>query len=350
MGYLGLAGSDFDRLVPTQHRPTPAARFVDRVEIAQHIVSTLQTQEHIHAIVLIGHSTRADDMALAQTVPGIDIIFGSHSHIKEELHLIPGTQTYIISPFQYLMYISKLQLTFVDGQLSQVDGGLIPMGNNLPEDVQVASEIARMQHDLTQDNRFTVLFEPLGRSTMELALDGIMTEESLLGNFVVDVVRSTSQAHMALMTANSFRAPLPPGNLHEQHLQAALPYDNQIVLYTLRGEQILALLNYSIDCIGSDSFSQVSGVRVTVDQQKLACVQIMINPTDDTAGYELLIPTKQYQVAVTDFQAWMVDGYRDIFAGAPYVTTQQDIRDEVRLFIQNTTAITAALDGRLQIL
>lgn len=349
IGVFGLAGSDFERLIPSQQRPTQDTHFVDRIVMAQHIVSTLQTQEQVQAIVVIGHSSRADDIALAQTVPGIDIIFGSHSHIKEDLHLIPGTQTYMVSPFQYLRYISKLQLTFVDSQLSQVAGGLMPMSPEVPEDVQVASEIAQMQQDLAHDSRFTVLFDPLGTSTIMLTLDGIMTGESLLGNFVTDIVRSTSQAHMALMTANSFRAPLPHGIIREQHLQSALPYDNQIVLYTIRGDQILALLNSSLSCRGSDTFSQLSGVRITIDRQRLADVQVMIDPIDTTAGYETLVPTKSYRVAVSHFQAWLLDSYRDILADAPYSETQRDIRQEVRLHIQNTAAITAMLDGRMQV-
>ena len=348
IGVFGLAGSDFERLIPPQHRPTPDTHFVDRVKMAKHIVSTLQTQEQVHAIILIGHSSRADDIALAQTVPGIDIIFGSHSHIKEELHHIPNTKTYIISPFQYLMYVSKLQLTFIDRQLSQIEGGLIPMSPELPEDRHVASEVARMQQDFVQDSRFTMLFEPLGRAKKELTLTHIMTGESLLGNFVTDIVRSSSHTHMALMTANSFRAPLPPDIIREQHLQAALPYDNQILLYTLRGEQILTLLNYSISCRGSDMFSQLSGIRITIDQQRLISVQIVADPTDATARYETLIPTKEYKIAVADFQARIVDGYRDIFADAAYSVTQRDLRNEVRLYIQNAAAITATLDGRIQ--
>ncbi|MEM8534230.1 MAG: 5'-nucleotidase C-terminal domain-containing protein [Chloroflexota bacterium] len=348
IGVFGLAGSDFDRLIPLQHRPTPNTHFANRVEMAQHIVSTLQTQERVHVIVLIGHSSQADDIALAQTVPGIDIIFGSHSHIKEELYRIPETQTYMISPFQYLMYISKLELTLIDEQLSQIEGGLIPMSPDLPEDVHVASEVARMQQNFAQDRRFTMLFEPLGRATKELTLNHIMTGESLLGNFVTDIVRATSHAHIALMTANSFRAPLPPGIIREQHLQAALPYDNQILCYTLRGEQILTLLNYSISCRGSDMFSQLSGVRITIEQQRLVSVQITANPTDTTAGYETLIPTKEYKMAVADFQAQIVNGYRDIFADAAYSVTQRDLRNEVRLYIQNAAAITATLDGRIQ--
>ena len=62
---------------------------------------------------------REDDIALAQAVPGIDIIFGTHSHRKEDLFKIPGTSTWMISPFQYATYVSKLELQFNNGGVGQ---------------------------------------------------------------------------------------------------------------------------------------------------------------------------------------------------------------------------------------
>ena len=57
------------------------------------MVAALRDTERVNAVVLIGHALREDDIALAQAVPGIDIIFGSHSHRKEDLEQIPGTGT-----------------------------------------------------------------------------------------------------------------------------------------------------------------------------------------------------------------------------------------------------------------
>ena len=119
IGVFALAGPDFDRLIRPAQRPAVGATFADRTATARQVVAALRDTEQVNAVVLIGHALREDDIALAQAVPGIDIIFGSHSHRKEDLFNICGTSTWMISPFQYATYVSKLELQFSDGALSE---------------------------------------------------------------------------------------------------------------------------------------------------------------------------------------------------------------------------------------
>src|SRR5262249_36505211 len=148
IGVFALAGADFSRLVPAAMRPAAGATFGDRVEAARQVVAALRQQEHVNAVVLIGHALREDDIAPAPAVPGIDIIFGSHSHRKEDLFRIPETSTYMISPFQYLTYISKLTLTFTNGALSDVSGGLVRIGSDLLGEPRIIQMVDQMQADL----------------------------------------------------------------------------------------------------------------------------------------------------------------------------------------------------------
>src|SRR5439155_21191177 len=162
IGVFALAGSDFERLVKPEWRPAPGAVFADRAQAAGQVVRALRENEHANAVVLIGHASYEDDLALARAVPGIDVIFGTHSHRREELTRIAGTKTVIISPFQYLTYVSKVELNFTDGELRDVSGGLVRVGNDLPQDPEVARRVARMQADLEADPQSAPLFRPIG--------------------------------------------------------------------------------------------------------------------------------------------------------------------------------------------
>jgi 5'-nucleotidase / UDP-sugar diphosphatase len=82
IGVFALAGSDFARLIKPQTMPAPGVTFADRVMVAQEVVKTLREQEQVAAVILIGHALYEDDVALAQAVPGIDLILGTHSHRK----------------------------------------------------------------------------------------------------------------------------------------------------------------------------------------------------------------------------------------------------------------------------
>src|SRR5438093_9496520 len=260
IGVFALAGSDFERLVKPEWRPTPGAVFADRVQAARQVVRALRENEHANAVVRIGAALYEDDLALARAVPEIDVIFGTHSHRREELTRIAGTKTVIISPFQYLTYVSKVELNFTDGELRDVSGGLVRVGNDLPQDPEVARQVARVHADLEADPQYAPLFRPIGAAGVELSTQGQVTGESLLGDFVTDSMRSAAQAHLALATASGFREPIPPGTVREETLRTALPYANRILIYAMTGAQVQNLLDYSVSRSGSDFFSQVSGV------------------------------------------------------------------------------------------
>lgn len=347
IGVFAVAGPDFDRLVRPALRPAAGVTYADRIPIARQIVAELRDQEHVNAVILIGHSLYEDDVALAQAVPGIDVIFGTHSHREERLTRIPNTSTVIISPFQYLTYISNLQLVFSNGKLVDVRGGLIRMDASLPEDPQVAQMTAQMQAELQADPQYAALFQTIGEATVELSTDGQFVGESVLGNFVMDIFREAGKAHMALSTSSSFREPIPPGTILEEELRTAMPYKNRILVFAMKGAQIQQVLDYSVSRRGSDFFSQVSGVRFAIENGKATHIQLLKDPTNLGAGYAPLDANATYQVATSDFQGLVAGGYKDIFAQATYVDTAIDVRDIVRSAIQSRSPVTAALDGRI---
>ncbi len=347
IGVFALAGSDFERLVKPETMPAPEVSFADRVETAQEVVKTLREEEQVAAVALIGHALHEDDVALAQAVTGIDLIFGTHSHRKEGLTQIPGTDTYIISPFQYLTYISKVELKFADGVLSNINGELVKMSHDLPEDPKIEQKVAQMQAELESDPDFAYLFESIGEAAIELSTDGQFSGESLLGNLVMDIVREAAEAHLSIFVASGFRQPIPPGEILEQDLLTAMPYKNAVFVYEMTGAQVQELLDYSVSRLGSDFFSQVSGVHFDVIDEIAANVHILNNPADPSAGYSSLELDRIYQVATSNFQGLYAGGYKDIFASASYEEPGLDVWDVMRQYIQTNSPITSDLDGRI---
>lgn len=348
IGVFALAGSDFERLVRPNLRPYAGAMFADRVATARQVVAALRDQEHVNAVVLIGHALREDDMALAQAVPGIDIVFGTHSHRKEELFKIPGTNTWMISPFQYATYVSKLTLEFSDGALASVGGGPVRIDHALLPEPRIVTMVDAMQADLVADPKYAVLFQPIGAAQGELGTDGQFAGEAVLGNFVLDIVRAAAGAQMMVSTASSFREPIAPGTITEEGFRAAMPYPNKVLVYTLSGAQVQALLDYSVSRAGSDFFSQVSGVRFAIANGRATNIQLPKDAANLAAGYAPLDPAASYSVATTDFQGKVAGGYKDIFAPAPFRDTGiADLRDIVRDYIRNHSPVAAQRDGRM---
>lgn len=265
IGVFAVAGPDFSRLVK-------GMQFGDPIKAAREAVKTLRQTERVHAVVMIGHEHAEDDYALAKAVPGIDVIFGTHSHLKRELTRIPETKTWFISPWQYLAYISRVELSFDGGKLTRVSGRLVPVDRRMREDRRIARRVRKMQRELERDPAYRELFVPIGTLDAPLTVDA-------LAQRTLEAMRSAVQADVAISTTSSFRGSLPKGTLTMELLRGVLPYDNEIVACTMSGTQVQRLL----DAAGPESF--VAGPAID--------------------------PAATYRVATTDYLANVA--YKDVF-------------------------------------
>ncbi|MCU1349696.1 MAG: hypothetical protein JWO56_2726 [Acidobacteria bacterium] len=293
IGVFAVAGSDFPSLVK-------AAPFVytDRIAAARAVVRTLRDDERVDAVILIGHEHLDDDFELARAVPGIDVILGSHSHLKRDWMQIPGTSTWFISPFQYLTYISRVELRFDGHKLAGAHGTLVPIAPPLAVDRATQQKVTKLEQELERDPEYAPLFAVITTLPKAMSVDA-------LARYTLDTIRRVAHADVALSTASSFRQPLPAGKLTFELLRAAMPYENDILVYELKGDVLARIVAYSDERRGTDAVSYI-------------------------AGAESVDLVKTYRVAVTDFIARVAPGYRELFA--PYVPekTGAKVREEVR--------------------
>lgn len=292
VGVFGLAGSDFPSLVKA-----PELKFSDRVAAARDVVAELRDKEHVAAVVLIGHEHAEDDFALARLVPGIDLIFGTHSHLKKEMMQIPGTDTWFISPFQYLAYISRVELTIDNHHVTAARGDLVRVDKSMNADRRTARKVARMQRELERDPQFRELFVTFANLHAPMSVDEV-------AGYAVETMREVAGADVALATASTFRQPLANGPINLELLRNALPYDNEIVTAEIPLSSVEQVLAYGRARSGTDAFAYVAG---TVPRQK-----------------------ETIRVATTDYLARVAPGYRDLFRGATLRSTGLRMRDEVR--------------------
>jgi 5'-nucleotidase / UDP-sugar diphosphatase len=277
IGVFAVAGADFPRLMTAAK-----LAFTDPTEAARDVVKTLREREHADVVIMIGHEHADDDSKLAAAVPGIDVILGSHTHLKRELTRIPGTQTWFLSPSQYLTFISVVDLTFDGHKLAGVKGRLVPVDSAMQADRTVARRIAGMQRDLENDPQYRELFVPIARLPKAMDVRDV-------GQFAVDTMREAVSADVALSTSSSFRQSLPPGPVGLEALRAAMPYDNEIVVTTMAGSRLSTLLERSSHDADGPLF---------------------------TTPIPAIEPLRPYRVALTDYMAFVNASYRDLAAGA----------------------------------
>ncbi len=313
LGFFAVAGADMQKLVKAENLP-PGTRWAEATVTARTVVEALRRQERVDAVVLIGHQTREEDVALARAVPGIDVILGSHSHHKEELRRIPRTDTYRLSPYQYLTYLSEVKLHFRGGRLAAVGGELVKMQASRPEDRRIAAEVARLQSALEADR--PERFVEMGRLGAPLRDEGVSTGPSEVGTWATEVWRRAVGAHVCFATASTFRAGLPAGPVAAEDFFGAFPYRNTLVTAKMTGAQLKAWVELSESKRGTDVYSQFSGVRYTVREGLVEDLRVLVNPAAPERGDEPVTPERTYRVATTDFQAFVAAGYKDAWARA----------------------------------
>lgn len=350
IGAFAVTGNDFPRIVPADLIPAGTRWLTEAEELARvaEIVDILRNQEEVDLVVSLGHQAEAEDFAMAQAVPGIDLILGTHSHLKQPFQQIEGSETYYIAPFQYLAYISHVTATFEDGELVGMDGRLISINAETPSNAILAEKVAAMQTDL--EAKYPERFEVLGEADVLIDNQGINLGETPIGNFVTDIARQAVDAHAFFSTSSSFRAALTPGPITREDYLTALPYRNTIVTVEMSGEALLELLAYSASRRGSDMFSQISGLRYTLDTvtNEVSNVEILVDPMAVSAGYQPVDPADTYLIATTNFQALIARGYSDLFAAAANLTnTEIDINELVIEHIQTESPVSAVNDGRV---
>jgi 5'-nucleotidase len=345
LGFFSLGGPDVQRLVRKEQLPEGAA-WREAIPAARRVVEELRGGERVSAVVFIGHQLREDDEAMAAAVPGIDLVFGSHSHHKSGLRTIPGTRTLFISPFQYLAYLSRVELSFESGRLVDVRGALVRLDERASEDPEIKERVARLQDELRtrRPERFAVV----GRTDHEIADAGITTGESPIGNWATEVLRRAAGAHAFFATASSFRAALPPGEVTLEEFYSAFPYRNRIVTTEMSGALLAQLVALSAGKAGSDGFSQVSGVRAVVRPGRVE-LRVLRDPARPDAGYVDVRPGGRYRIATTDFQALVAAGYKELFARSRVLGHAARDSHELLLAALKAGALRPALDGRLRL-
>lgn len=279
IGVFALAGPDFPQLVKL-----PELKSTDSIAAAREVVATLRDKERVDAVVMIGHEETEADYALARAVPGIDVIFGSHSHLKRELTLIPGTTTSFISPSQYLTYISRVVLTLDHGRVAKVTGTLVPVDSRLRGDRRIAGRVKTMQWKLEHDPTYAERFIPIALLREPMTVNALAMR-------TLEVMRAKTNADIALSTHSSFRGPLPAGVISLESLRASMPYDNEIVVCEMSGAQLQRAI---------DDEMYVSG------------------PVD---------PSRTYRVATTDYVAFVA--HKDVFT-CEKTRTGKRVRAELR--------------------
>ncbi len=287
--------------------------------------------------IALTHTGVEIDKRLAGEVPGLDVVIGGHDHVALLEPLKVG-DVWICQAQYRGLYLGRLDLKIEGKKITKVGGRLIPVTEELPEDMEVKEMVASYRSKLDQRLKEVVA---TSRARLVGEPEQIRRTETNLGNLVADIIRKSVNIEIGLVNSGMIRSSIEQGPITLEDVWRVLPYDNQLVRLELSGKQIEEVLSHSISLRPglTGGFLQVSGLSFVIGQS---------GPREIRVDGKPLERERFYSVAVTDFMFAGGDGYSHFQKGRNSALQPLLIRDLFLNYLRENKEISANVEGRIR--
>ena len=264
------------------------SHFVPLADVLQKYIDELKD---CNAVFLLTHCGYEEDRETAAQFPCIDAIFGGHSHtLVGEKQLVGNVM--ITQAESRVNYVTLSTFTFRDGKLVDKDMQMISIKKASQRDEKTQSMVDSFNSNDFFKTVVTTNVTPIERN-------------EALGCLMTDAIRETLGADLSFQNPGGVRYDtLSARPITLKDILALDPFDNEIIRYTLTGEEIIRLMEVSpivdkgpIYCSGCTytykkvDDHHVSDIKVTLDNGK---------PLDLEAKYDVVM--NSYMSSVFDFE------------------------------------------------
>ncbi|MCC7417543.1 MAG: 5'-nucleotidase C-terminal domain-containing protein [Acidobacteria bacterium] len=340
VGFLGLSPTTEGIGLADRTR----LRLIDPLVAAGTYLPMLKA-ERVDVVVVVTHLTFADDRALAERFPEIDIIIGGHEHFPIAA---AENRTLISKAGADARFLARIDVNRRPSGAIERFYELVPVTGELPDEPGTAAVVASYEARLGGELDVAV-------GTSAVPLDGVSqrlrSSETNLGNLVADVMRADTGADIALVNSGGIRGDrvFGAGALTRRTLLEIHPFGNVVCMVAVPGRIVLAALDNGVSRLpaAAGQFPQVSGLTLRVNPRAAPGSRV----SDVRIGGELLDPAKTYTLAIPDFLLTGGDNYT-MFAGVPLLISPLAGHAMVAAFeayLVDRREIAPVADGRILI-
>jgi len=244
----------------------------DPLETVSQLVTKLR--QEVDIVVVISHLGLPADERMAHHIPGIDLIFGAHTHHLLEEPLRIG-QTTICAAGKFGDYVGKLELVYDHAvqQIISVEGSCMETREHA--DLPEIETLIRRFRSTSEDHLRQVV------TKIEDRLDIDWREESRLGNLLALGLREWCDAEIGLVNSGQLLDSLEAGDVSRGRLLEICPSPINPCRMILSGREIREALELSLLPIYQDKpirgygfrgevlgMLSVSGLRIEVNHSK----------------------------------------------------------------------------------
>lgn len=311
----------------------------------------------IDKIVVLSHLGYPQDIRLAESLPGVDVIVGGHTHTVlgrfEHLGLESGgdyptvvtgpdgENVLIVTAWRYGAMLGSLTVDFdPEGRVVDWSGSPLILTT---EDTRGTQGLLRMEPDPLMSEMvegYASVLEDFQSEFVAMAEDdlpnvrvpgGNLPRGSVIAPIVCDAMlwkanQLGAGADIALQNAGGVRIDVPRGEITIGTVYTLLPFGNTMAVLDLSGRQVKDLLEEALSSIfdqgmSDGTFPYVAGMRYTASRgassgSRVTSVEVAV----PGGGYALLDPEATYRMVTNSFVAGGGDGYGSL-SGVPGTDT-----------------------------
>jgi len=309
--------------------------FEDYIAEAKKAVKAFEDKgvNKIIALTHIGYDDNPaydNDLTLAKSVEGIDVIVGGHSHTQLDKPVVVDKntngqakdKTIIVQAYQYNDYLGTLDVTFnPQGVVIAHNGALLKVADYAADANAVEvlkpykDKVDAVSNSETGAVAAAALENP--RDNGDKTKPSVRKNETALGNVITDGMLAKAKKHnsnviMALQNGGGIRTAINQGPITVGEVISVLPFGNTLATVTLTGAEIKQTFEKSVSLYPTENggFLHVSGAKVEFDSSKPAGQRIVkISYKDAQNNYVAIQDTQTYTIATNAFTAKGGDGF-----------------------------------------
>lgn len=266
VGFFSLMTEEF----PVLTRGDGVALSATNEETARRMVALLR-EKGATVVVAVTHIGLDQDKRLALAAPGLDIIFGGHSHQAVPEKLLVG-QTLVINGGEKSKHVIQIDAHVTEqGKFDPASSRykLIPVSADIEPDKDVQNALDKLQSALPQAVKIGSTEAPWDFSSAMLRVG-----RSAASYMVCDLLRKKFKADVVLFNAGAFRGDgvYQAGPITDAMLRDIDAFESSPLLVTLQGKHLPQILERSAAAYGQGGLLIPSGLRYEADLAKPAQV------------------------------------------------------------------------------
>ena len=332
--------------------PGPNVVFQDEIEALTADVATLE-DEGVDIIIALNHVGLNKDLAIAEAVPGIDVVIGGHSHTlmtNDDAEtpayptMVGGTP--VAQAYAYTKYLGHLTVTFDDGgNVTASSGDPMLLDSSVEPDAAFIARIAEMGAPI-EEMKTRVVAE--AAEAIEGGRDVCRAMECPMGSLIADAMldRVADQGiEIAIQNGGGIRASIDAGEITMGEVLTVLPFQNTLSTFQVTGSAIVAALENGVGQIedGAGRFPQVAGMSYAFDASKPAGERV----SDVMVGGAPIEMDKVYGVVSNNYVRNGGDGYAMFVDAENAYDFGPDLADVTAEYLAEQGPFTPYTDGRI---